>query len=49
MRELGRQLRKACGAGGTVKDDVIEVQGDQRDKVAAELDRLGYRVKFAGG
>jgi translation initiation factor 1 len=49
MRALGSQLRKACGAGGTVKDGVIEIQGDHREKVAAKLAELGYRVKFSGG
>jgi translation initiation factor 1 len=49
MRALGSQLRKACGAGGTVKDGVIEIQGDHREKVAAELAELGYRVKLSGG
>jgi translation initiation factor 1 len=49
MDVLGSQLRKACGAGGTVKEGVIEIQGDHREKVAAELQRMGYRVKLAGG
>ncbi len=38
-------LKKKCGAGGTAKDDEIEIQGDHVAKVAAELERLGYRVK----
>ena len=49
LKALGSQLRHACGTGGTVKDGVIEVQGDHRDKVAATLRALGYRTKFAGG
>ena len=46
---LGKQLKAACGSGGTVKDGVIEVQGDHADKVVAALTALGFRVKRAGG
>lgn len=46
---LGKQLRTACGAGGTVKDGVIEVQGDHCDTVLQALTRLGHRAKRAGG
>lgn len=49
MKSLGKHLRKVCGSGGTVKDGVIEIQGDHRDKVAAALETLGYRSKFTGG
>jgi translation initiation factor 1 len=49
MRALASQLRRACGAGGTVKDGAIEIQGDQREKVAAELQQLGYRTRLVGG
>ena len=38
---LAKELRTACGSGGTVKEGVVEVQGDQRDKVLAFLDRRG--------
>ncbi len=38
-------LQSACGTGGTVKDDQVELQGDQQAKVRAKLDSLGYRVK----
>jgi translation initiation factor 1 len=46
---LGRRLRSACGAGGTVKDGVIEVQGDHAERLAALLQAEGWRVKRAGG
>lgn len=42
---LGKQLRAACGAGGTVKDGVIEVQGDHRALLVAALVKLGHRAK----
>lgn len=46
---LGKQLRTACGSGGTVKDDVLEVQGDHVERIVAELEKLGHKVKWAGG
>ena len=46
---LGKQLRAACGSGGTVKDGVIEVQGDHVERVMAALQAQGHRVKRAGG
>lgn len=46
---LGQALKKLCASGGAVKDDVIEVQGDHRDKVIVRLTALGYRVKRVGG
>jgi len=46
---LGKQLRTACGSGGTVKDGVIEVQGDHCEPVVQALIKLGHRAKRAGG
>jgi translation initiation factor 1 len=43
------ELRRRCGAGGTVKDGVVEIQGDHRERVAQYLRALGYSVKLAGG
>lgn len=49
LRELAGILKQRCGTGGTVKDGRIEIQGDQRDRIMAELQKLGYQVKRAGG
>ncbi len=49
MKRLTKQLKKACGSGGTVKDGAIEIQGDHREKVAATLHSLGYKTKLVGG
>ena len=49
LAALGKQLRAACGSGGTAKDGVIEVQGDHCDAVMAALQKQGYNVKRAGG
>ena len=49
LAALGKQLRTACGTGGTVKDGAIEVQGDHRETVIKTLERLGHMVKAAGG
>ena len=46
---LGKQLKTACGTGGTVKDGTIEIQGDHRETVIAALAKLGHTVKRAGG
>lgn len=46
---LGKQLRSACGSGGTVKDGVIEVQGDHCDLVMETLKKHGHQPKRAGG
>ncbi|CAB3638661.1 translation initiation factor Sui1 [Achromobacter pestifer] len=46
---LGKQLRTACGSGGTVKDGVIEVQGDHCDRIIDTLTKSGHRAKRAGG
>lgn len=49
LADLGKQLKAACGTGGTVKDGVIEVQGDHIERVMQMLTAQGHRVKRAGG
>jgi len=49
LRELAALLKQRCGTGGTVKDGRIEIQGDQRERIVAELEKLGYKVKRVGG
>ncbi len=49
LAQLGKALRTACGAGGTVKDGVIEVQGDHCDLLMTMLSEQGHRPKRAGG
>ena len=49
LRDLAGQLKKKCGAGGAVKDGVIEIQGEHRDQLVETLEKLGYTVKRAGG
>jgi translation initiation factor 1 len=49
LAALAKRLRSACGTGGTVKDGVIELQGEHRDRLMALLTAEGYRVKRAGG
>jgi translation initiation factor 1 len=49
LAALGKQLRTACGSGGTVKDGVIEVQGDHCERVIEALKKFGHSAKRAGG
>jgi translation initiation factor 1 len=48
-KTLTRHLKQTCGSGGTIKDGVIEIQGDHRDTIALALQQLGYKTKIAGG
>jgi translation initiation factor 1 len=45
LAALGKQLRTACGSGGTVKDGVLEVQGDHVERIVDELGKQGYKAK----
>ena len=49
LAELATRLKKLCGAGGSVKHGVIEIQGEHRERLVAELCRLGYGAKRGGG
>ena len=49
IRDLAKQLKQKCGTGGTVKSGTIEIQGDHRDLLVAELQAMGYTVKRSGG
>ena len=49
LKALAKALKQKCGTGGTVKGDVIEIQGDHRDKLVEELTSRGWTVKRAGG
>lgn len=49
LKALASRLKNLCGSGGTVKNGVIEIQGDHRPKIATALTDAGYTVKFAGG
>jgi translation initiation factor 1 len=43
------ELKRLCGAGGTLRDGAIEIQGDHRERISERLTSLGYKVKLAGG
>ncbi|MEI8206215.1 MAG: stress response translation initiation inhibitor YciH [Kiritimatiellales bacterium] len=49
LEKLAKQFKQQCGTGGTVKNGVIEIQGDHRDLLVTELQNLGYTVKRSGG
>lgn len=49
LKKLAKKLKQRCGSGGTVKDGVVEIQGDHRDLLVQALQEAGYTVKRAGG
>ncbi|MCW5908519.1 MAG: translation initiation factor [Chitinophagales bacterium] len=49
LQDLGKMLKNKCGTGGTVKDGIIHIQGEQREKVIQLLGSLGYKTKRKGG
>ena len=49
LNQLLKALKSHCGGGGTLKENCLEIQGDQRDKVLAYLIKQGYKAKISGG
>jgi translation initiation factor 1 len=49
LKATAKLLKQKCGVGGALKGENIEIQGDQRDTIKAELEKQGYTVKFSGG
>ena len=49
LKKLAGNLKKRCGTGGGLKNGIIEIQGDKRDTIKTELEKLGFTVKLAGG
>lgn len=49
QREVLSALKRLCGSGGALKDGILEIQGDHRESIAAELKKRGFKVKLAGG
>lgn len=49
FKDCERKLKSLCGTGGSYKNDMIEIQGDHREKIKAFLEKLGFKVKLAGG
>ena len=49
LEALATRLKRLCGAGGAVKDGTIEIQGDHRDRLVSELQKLGFETKRSGG
>jgi len=49
LKTLTAELKKRCGTGGALKDDIIEIQGDQRTTIKALLEAKGFKVKLSGG
>ncbi|RJR39467.1 MAG: translation initiation factor Sui1 [Desulfobacteraceae bacterium] len=49
LQDLARRLKRCCGAGGSIVDGVIEIQGDHRQALLEEIRKQGYPAKLAGG
>jgi len=49
IKALAKKLKRTCGSGGTIKNGVVEIQGEHRQKIAEKLQKLGFKVKLSGG
>jgi translation initiation factor 1 len=49
LKQMATSLKQKCGSGGSLKNGIIEIQGDHRDVLEKQLGRLGYKVKRSGG
>jgi translation initiation factor 1 len=49
LKALAKKLKKSCSTGGTTKDGIIEIQGDHREVLKNQLEKMGHTVKLAGG
>jgi translation initiation factor 1 len=49
LKALAKKLKKICSTGGTIKDGIIEIQGDHRELLKSQLEKMGHTVKLAGG
>ncbi len=49
LKQMTKELKQLCGTGGSIKDGVIEIQGDHRSKLKQALEQRGHEVKLAGG
>ena len=49
LSQLASDLKRMCGTGGTVRGDIVEIQGDHRERLVEELRERGFNVKSAGG
>ena len=49
QQALHKELKRLCGSGGTIKDGIMEIQGDHRDKLAEVFIKKGFKVKKVGG
>lgn len=49
LKKCAKQLKQKCGSGGTVKNGIIEIQGDHRETLVEALSKMGYKTKLSGG
>ena len=49
FKEIEKKLKALCGTGGSYKNNMIEIQGDHREKIKVFLEKIGFKIKLAGG